>query len=622
KIGQNVDREMVEYILDMVKPDYVQCDCKGHAGFSSYPTKVGNQAPGFIRDPLKIWRQVTAERGVSLYVHYSGVWDAKAVEKFPEWARINEQGRPDKRLTSVFGPYVDELLLPQLKELSGEYGIDGAWIDGECWATERDYHPRVLEQFAKLTGIQTNPLSPADPYWFEFSEFCRDGFRKYLDHYVSEMQKYDPDFEIASNWAYSSMMPEPVKIDVDFISGDFSAQSSLNSARFEGRCMVHQGKPWDLMAWSFTWTDGLYSTKTVPQLQQEAAVVLALGGGFQGYFPQKRDGSIRKWQMPLMAETAKFCRQRQEICHRAKPVPQIGLILSTDAFYRKLGKLFAAWSGELAPINGILQCLLDGQNVVDIVMEHHLESTINQYPLLIYPEWETLEPDFKVQLIQYVNDGGNLLVIGPKAAALFEQELDVALLDTSSVKVNGLACKDWIAGIKSMSQRVKLGESVKPFGRIYQQNDTAEDYEPAASIRPLGKGQIAAVYLNLGERYENASTTVSRDFLDELVQQLFPEPMVTVTGSHHVDVCVNRKGNRTAVHLVNTSGPHGNKQVYVFDEIPAVGPLDISIRTLQKPDSVWLEPGHRSCDYKFIDYSIKLVVDELQIHDIIVFENE
>ncbi|MBN2001659.1 hypothetical protein JW935_29225, partial [candidate division KSB1 bacterium] len=72
-IGQNVDREMVEYILDMAKPDYVQCDCKGHAGFSSYPTKVGNQAPGFVRDPLKIWRQVTAERGVSLYVHYSGV---------------------------------------------------------------------------------------------------------------------------------------------------------------------------------------------------------------------------------------------------------------------------------------------------------------------------------------------------------------------------------------------------------------------------------------------------------------------------------------------------------------------------------------------------------------------
>ncbi len=620
KIGENVDREMVEYILDTVKPDYVQCDCKGHPGLSSYPTKVGHQAPGFVRDPLKIWRRVTAERGVSLYVHYSGVWDAKAVEKHPDWARTDKKNRPDKRLTSVFGPYVDELLLPQLKELSADYGIDGAWIDGECWATERDYHPDVLARFFRRSGIEAAPLEPGGPHWYEFSEFCRDGFRRYLDHYVTEMSKFDPDFEIASNWAYSSMMPEPVKIDVDFISGDFSAQNSVNSARLEGRCMVHQGKPWDLMAWSFTWTDGLHSTKTVPQLQQEAAVVLALGGGFQAYFPQKRDGSVRKWQMQLMAETAQFCRQRQAICHRAKPVPQIGLILSTRAFYRKLKKLFAAWSGESTPLRGILQCLLDGQNVVDIVMEHHLQSTIDDYPLLVYPEWETCEPELKSALVRYVRNGGSLLVIGPKTAALFEQELEVTLVDTPAVRVNGLEHNGWIAGIKSLSQRVKLGGSAGPFGRIYPQNDTAEDFETAASIRQMGKGKIAAVYLNLGERYENAATTVARDFLDTLVDTLFPDPLVTVTGSHHVDVCVNRQGNRTAVHLVNTGGPHANKNVYVFDEIPVAGPLNVRIAAAQKPAGVWLEPEHRPCTFRYENGAINIRLEKLIIHQTIVFK--
>jgi hypothetical protein len=57
EIGKGVDREMIESIIDRVKPDYVQCDCKGYAGRSSYPTKVGNAAPGFVRDPLRIWRE-------------------------------------------------------------------------------------------------------------------------------------------------------------------------------------------------------------------------------------------------------------------------------------------------------------------------------------------------------------------------------------------------------------------------------------------------------------------------------------------------------------------------------------------------------------------------------------
>ena len=171
--------------------------------------------------------------------------------------------------------------------------------------------------------------------------------------------------------------------------------------------MVHQGKPWDLMAWSFTWRDGLYSTKPLRQLEQEASVVLALGGGFQAYFPQKRDGSIRKWQMNLMGDVAKFCRDRQEFCFKSKPVPQVGLILSTNAFYRINKGLFAGGNELPISIKGVLQCLLDGQNVTDVVMEHHLQERADDFPLLIYPEWDYIDPDFKNVLLEYVKKGVN-----------------------------------------------------------------------------------------------------------------------------------------------------------------------------------------------------------------------
>ena len=43
-------------------------------------------------------------------------------------------------------------MIPQLKELS-DYGVNGAWIDGECWAVEPDYGKESLKRFREETGI-------------------------------------------------------------------------------------------------------------------------------------------------------------------------------------------------------------------------------------------------------------------------------------------------------------------------------------------------------------------------------------------------------------------------------------------------------------------------------------
>ncbi|MCD6307555.1 MAG: hypothetical protein J7M24_01020 [Candidatus Latescibacteria bacterium] len=624
EIGKTVTPEMIERVIKQVKPDYLQCDCKGHPGISSYPTKVGNPAPGFVKDQLRIWRDVTARHGVALYMHYSGVWDSEAVKQHPEWARIDENGEPDTRLTSVFGPYTEELLIPQLIELNDEYGVDGVWIDGDCWATERDYGETAVRLFREKTGIDAIPKSPDAPYWFEFSEFNRQGFRDHLQKIVVAMHAHNPAFQVCSNWAYSSHMPEPVTVDVDFISGDFSARNSVNAGRFEGRCMVHQGKPWDLMAWSFTWSPGHYSTKSIPQLEREAATVLTLGGGFQAYFPQNRDGSVRQWEwdVNLMGKVAEFCRERQSFCHNAEPVPQIGLLYSGSTFYRTNRKVFSAWHGECDGLKGTLQSLLDAQRSVEIVMEHHLTGRMSEYPLIVIPEWGYLEPSFRNDLVHYVENGGALLAIGPKAAALFEEELGVTLAGEPDTTIVALEHEGWLAGLETLWQKTEPVEEVETFGRLYfdSRNDMKGPNAPAATIRSLGRGKIAAVYFDMGERYLNARTFLARDFLDDLVSELFPEPLVEVSGSGNVDVQVNRIGGRLAVNLVNTSGPHGDTNVLTIDRIDPVGPLTVTVRCDAKPAGVTVEPGGRIPEYTYRDGVVMLKIPSLKIHDIVMIE--
>ncbi|MEN8202765.1 MAG: hypothetical protein ABFS28_09240 [Bacteroidota bacterium] len=625
EIGKGVTRGMVDSIIQMVKPDYIQVDCKGHRGFSSYPTKVGNQAPGFVKDPLKIFRQATAKQGVALYCHYSGVIDHEAVNQHPEWAVVGHDGKVVAGVTSVFGPYVDELLIPQLKELNDQYHVDGVWIDGECWGTERDYRPEIAKQYREQTGNKELPRAADDPGWHEFSQFFREGFRQYVDHYTHELHAHNPRFQLTSNWAYSSFMPEKVSTGVDFLSGDIVPSQSINAARLESRILAQQGMPWDLMAWSFSinWDDpgGFQSAKSVVQLQQEASQVLSQGGGFQVYFNQRRDASMILSDMNTMSEVADFCRVRQPYTHRCEPVPQIGLILSTDAYYRNIRKLFQASFGEMDGVKGTLQMLLEKQDVVDVVMEHNLEENIHRYPLLIYPEWSSISPELKQKLVQYVEEGGKLLVTGAEATSLFEEELGVEFPDSASLRTNHLCYQDRVGSVKSLSQEVRLGDESVPFGKIYSDKQRTGQFGTAGSIRRLGNGRIAGIYLNLGARYLNGKVTVARDYLDGMVDELFPAPMVSVTGSQYVDVSLNRVNGKLAVNLINTAGPHANTQVYVYDEIPPVGPLRIEVSLENKPESVSVRPSGLETAWSYKNQKLTVLLPRLEFHELILIED-
>lgn len=623
EVGKNTTREMIEGILDQVKPDYLQIDCKGHAGFCSYPTKVGNPAPGFVGDPLRLWRQITSERGVSLYMHYSGVWDSEAVRQHPDWAAVRSDGKPDDQKTSPFGPYKGRLLIPQLRELAGDYRVDGVWVDGECWAAIPDYGEAAVKAFRAATGFQDVPRKSSEPHWIEWQDFHREAFRKYLRSYVNELKQSHPEFEVASNWAFSDHMPEPVSADVAFLSGDFSPQNSLNSARFSARCLQNQGKPWDLMSWSFSAPQNspVRPLKSVPQLQQEAAIVLAQGGGYQAYFRQKRDGSIYDWHMKLMAEVAKFCRARQEVCHRAEAVPQVALLYSQAAHYRASPALFGPWGSHgIGALRGVLQSLLDSQNSVQIVSEHHLVGQMAKWPLIVIPEWEYLNPSFRDELTAYVKNGGSLLLVSWRAAKPFAAELDVQLDGDVAQAGRYLEHAGWLGGLNTYVQRIKPGTTAKALGRLHYSDDTRTASDVAATITPVGKGKIGVLWFDYGDAYLNRRVPVARDFLQAMVRELFPKPVVEVTGSHFVDVSVARNHGRLLVNLVNTSGPHEFDKEYVFDEIPPVGPLTLNLRLDRKPKSVVMQPEGRELEAAWRDGIAHITVPRLEIHSALVVE--
>jgi hypothetical protein len=626
QMGQSLTEGMIDSLLTAVRPDFVQVDCKGHSGISSYPTKVGTPVPSFAKDPLRLWRSVTERHGVSLLVHFSGVWDNQAAKLRPEWARVDAKGAKDKEKMSVFGPYKDQLLLGQLKELSREYRVDGAWIDGDCWALQPDYSSASVSAFRREVGGLAIPQSPTSPRYEEFMEFNRRGFRDYVRSYVDQIHEFDPQFQVTSNWAFSSMMPEPVDVNLDFLSGDFLSPNAVYNAAFQARCLAPQGKPWDLMAWSFAidWKERVTTFKSVAQLQQEAAQVLAMGGAFQVYYTQNRDASIKQWQVPSMVELAKFCRARQAACFQAKQVPQVAVLYSSAAIRRAAKNLYNPGDEEIGQFKGILNLLLDNQYSVEALMEHHLHGRLEKYPLVVVPEWQYLDLATKAYLLAYADQGGNLLVMGTKTVKLFANELGVKLGEPLA-KLNPQISND-------LDQAKRFSGTVSDYQPFTVQNNTQTlapilsgnklSGQGAVSLARYGKGQIAGVYVDLGQGYLAMQASGVRALVGQVAQRLFPTPVVEVKGSNLVHVVTNEKDGRLLVNLLNTSGDHRNKNCFEYDQIPALANLSLKVLVAKQPTSVRLLPEGRALDYFYsaTEGAIFLTIDKLDIHSIVEVE--
>ena len=348
---------------------------------------MGHHGGSFVGDPLRVWRDVTARRGVALYAHHSGLYDRHVMGKHPEWAFVDAQGRTNDIYASLSGPYADELLIPQLIELAVDYRLRRC-LDG-CGAGAAHRIHSVAAKKAFMRQTDSHHSGKPDALRSTWTEFHREASGSTSSHTSEEKKALW--FRFCSNYSFLLPMPEPA-FGADFLSADVM---DLKSVRLFSRFMASQGVPGDLMSWSFTkWNLGTLdppeSRKPAVQLMREAACAIAQGVGYQAVFsqagagnPPLRDGSVDLEKLKPMGEVGKFCRERQQVCFKAKPVPQIAVLLSTEAQYRKLSQAGATlfWYNGLQ--SGMVLGLLDNQFAVDFVHSARLREKIDDYPLVV-----------------------------------------------------------------------------------------------------------------------------------------------------------------------------------------------------------------------------------------------
>lgn len=620
-IGENINTEVVEKMLDTVRPDYVQVDAKGLNGVATFGTRMENRSEHLKGDPLKAWRRVTKERNIPLYVHYSGLRDIAAMKRHPEWAVKDENGKPSDQTPSAFGPYVDELLIPQLLELALDFGANGVWLDSDCWAAEVDYSDWAIKAYREKTGKL--PPKSGEEGFPEYMQFCRDGTFSYLRHIIEKIKEKAPDFDFTSNCLYSIFVPDKPSIPVDYLSYDYRPYDSVNAIRYHSRMFANLGINWELLCWAhncnYGWDCYDRSNKEDAQLFQEAAMVISRGGGFLVYNRQTPGQSLMQdFLTPQYKRISDFVRQREAVCHFSQPASEIGIIYSELGAKCDRKNLFSDRGPTARSVIGLVHAVQETQNSCEIVKTYQaLQGDLSRYRLIVLGKTEALEEELKKALLDYVSGGGSLLLASPDSANLFREETGIGFSDLKKGMIYP-EYNDFLAGIETeYGEWNGKGESC---GKAYRQIHRENPPLTAAAEIGYGKGRILALGFDLGTAFTENRTSVLKGFTKDKVNRLVPDLLVTVTGSGYAEVSLMRKGKDLLINLVNIAGAHDSATTRSFNEIPPIGPLTIRVKTAGDP-AVSLEPEGLALQTTRADGTITFTVPKLEIHSVAVVKN-
>ncbi len=637
------EKELVPMLRRMA-PDWVQTDCKGHAGYLSWFAKTPGSAipPKLKKDALQQWRDATRKLGLPLHCHYSGIWDQAAGAKHRDWCVVGPTG---KAVGAPFGgnankptfekmcprsPYLDKLMIPQLLELIDRYDVDGFWIDGDLWAAEPCYCQRCRKAFTAKTGLKSPPTNEKDAHWPRWWTFTLESFEEYVTRYCDAVHRHKPGVLVCSNWLQTFTNPGAPKVPTDWISGDNTYVYGLDGSRCEARFLSTRGKHWDIMLWNFYCSHGMgqaaspWTAKPAQMLMQEAAVLLAFGGSVQIYENGGgvRDGRLIPWRQNRLGTVSRFVKQRRALCQNTETLPQIAVLHSEHHIRATTRGKNLMWNVDTTPVRGAVFALLENHFGVDILDEWALLPRLAEFPVVVAPERDAMSAPMVAALREYVRNGGHLIVSGAESFDRFSG----AFLGVTAGKIEKKAtyhipATDGSVPLYSEAWRLVKPTTAKSLGRLGRQpfRDSELTLHPAATLNRVGRGAVAYIPAAVFRDFGHNRYPLTRAFVGEVVLQLAGRFEIEVTAPVCVDVALRRKGDKSIVHLINrSSGIPNQPNNGAVDEIPRVGPITMTLRSPRRPAAVTVALEKCGCVWKYAAGKLTVTLDQFAIHAAVV----
>jgi len=327
--------------------------------------------------------------------------------------------------------------------------------------------------------------------------------------------------------------------------------------------------------------------------------------------------------MDILAEVARFCRERQPWCHRTETIPQIAVLHSETTWYTRNDPLFNFGAAN-QPMEGAMFALLESGWSVDLLNEASLAERADQYPVIVIPEVTRLPESFRQVMTGYVERGGRLLISGGEAVDLFGGLAGLTPAETEAPAMNWLPVDGRAVAVQGAFRPVTPGSDVTVLAHtLYQQEPDLNRREsvPAATLRRVGKGVVAVIPGPVFRAYYQGRYPDLRHFLAGVIAAMEPSGLARVDGPWWIEMAARKREDTLLIQLVNRGvGGYLSPSRHIVESVPDPGAFSVRIPVPKKPSSCHIEPGRKAVDWSWTDGTLTARLPRLGIYDILVVE--
>jgi hypothetical protein len=649
-VGADFDANTFGDVLAEARVNWVTLFGKCHHGMSYYPTKAGVMHPSLKFDLLGAQIEACKKRGIAAPVYISVRVDQHMGTTRPDLVVRLEDGK-------LWGPsahearwyqmclnrkvYID-YVAAQTEEVLRTYDADGIFYD-MC------YYPPDPGCFCEkcLARLQDSGAARTDTAAHRKQTF------EILREYTTRLAGLCRDIRPNATTFFNSRVTPNVHRELDILT-----QLEIESLTTGGwgylyfptysRVVRTYPRPLQGMTARFhkSWAD-FGGLKTVPQLDYEAATILATGGVINIGDQLHPRGTLDRGAYQVIGEVYRKVEAVESYCRDAEPAAEIAVLLLPADAEAEQGEQDSRGRVKIdASIEGAAAALMSLKYQWN--GETPDRDNLTNYKVLVIPDRGYLDADMRAKLLAYVNKGGRVLFsheatldggefalpdspVRYKGACPYTPSymklgdvLGEGLPDTEFVNYRDSAYVDPVDGAMSLGEvwQPYFNRAPEHFSSHAQTPVDKPTGHPVAVLSP--KGNIAYIYAAAFRGYREDAFYIYKEIIGRLLAKLLPDPLVrpiaNVPPGMEIAVLRQAKQNRVIVHLVNFTP---TRRTATNEFIEAAVPLtnvEFALRTGKAPVRVALVPDNLEINFRQDGNYCHVLVPNINTHQMVAFE--
>lgn len=617
---------------------------KCHHGYSYYNTKLGIRHPS-LPQGLDLLGELIDEcysNDIKVLIYYSVGWLTPIQRNKPEWMERNSngqtldtQGNPHNKpwaMICLNSPYVDEMVLPELREIIENYDAEGIWLDivenqaCHCIHCKKKYRKQFGREMPDDDSLLHDFVTQTK---YEFIKRCRDLMKSIKQDWVMTYNTSGVDMELVELVDFCSIETHP---------GAPKADNAWAQALLTYKTLQSYEKPWESCSSRFIHGWGGWDDQPLENMKMSCSRILSHGGlinlGDQAY----PDATIDRELYKKIGKTFEYVTERDKWALGSKSVPYVALLTDDHCDVCK------SYNNNLF---GAIEILSQNHWAFDIIKTSAIDKYAD-YKCIVVPELEELSDATISALEEYVANGGNLLSVGNvsydselndyKLAEVFgcnfnkRSDYSTAFIKVvdeigEGVRRSPLLIPDRIDSVSLIDGAKSLAENINPVieadydnyhifrnGRFSPPGDSAGT--AGIIYNEYGKGKSVLIPPKVFTLFNCDEQWYISDIVNNVLEFIVDDKLFTLNAPLSTEMNVTEKDGHIVCHLVQYF--LATEAMHVREIVPALD-VELGVSTnLVRGEAVMMPSGEKLA-VEVRDGKVWVTIPKLEGYTQIVF---